>query len=88
MATATISEIQLFNSLKEKLGSKQAEELVTYVKQSVSSELNDQLPHLASKEDILKLESKISETKVDIIKWIFGFFFALAMMIIGLYLKN
>lgn len=54
---------------------------------SISEGLNEQLPHLASKEDLLKLETKISETKVDIIKWVVGVFFALAMMIIGLYLK-
>ncbi len=83
-----VTEIQLFNSLKERLGSKEAEELVSYVKHSISEGLNEQLPHLASKEDLLKLETKISETKVDIIKWVVGVFFALAMMIIGLYLKN
>ena len=43
---------------------------------------------LASKEDIAKLESKISETKVDLIKWVFTFFAVLAIMIIGLYLKK
>lgn len=43
---------------------------------------------LATKDDIAKLESKISETKVDLIKWVFTFFAALAIMIIGLYLKK
>jgi hypothetical protein len=43
---------------------------------------------LATKEDITKLESKIAETKVDLIKWVFTFFAALAVMIIGLYLKK
>lgn len=84
----SVTEIQLFNSLKEKLGNKEAKELVSYVKQSISVGLNEQLPHLASKEDLLKLETKITETKVDVIKWVVGVFFALAMMIIGLYFKN
>jgi hypothetical protein len=86
--TIAVTEIQLFNSLKERLVAKEAEELVSYVKHSVSEGLNEQLPHLASKVDLLKLETKIAETKVDIIKWVVGVFFALAMMIIGLYLKN
>ena len=82
-----ISEIQLFNALKTKLGDKQAEELVSFVKVKVENEINEQSSRFSTKEDILKLETKLAETKVDIIKWVVGIFFALALMIIGLYLK-
>lgn len=88
MATVAISEIQLFNALKTKLGDKQAEELVSFVKVKVENEINEQSSRFSTKEDILKLETKLAETKVDIIKWVVGIFFALAMMIIGLYIKN
>ncbi len=46
----------------------------------------------AVKNEITKLEGglliKMSETKTDIIKWVFTFFATLSIMIIGLYLKK
>ena len=81
MATATISEIHLFNALKLKLGEKEAEELVLFVKTSVRENIESEISNIATKKDL-------TETKVDIIKWVVGIFFALAMMIVGLYLKN
>jgi hypothetical protein len=47
---------------------------------------------LVTKEDLAKevsrIDVKISETKDDLIKWIFAFWITLALMIVGLYLKN
>lgn len=88
MATIAISEIQLFDALKGKLGDKEAEELVSFVKVKVENEINEQSSRFSTREDILNLETKLAETKVDIIKWVVGIFFALAMMILGLYIKN
>jgi hypothetical protein len=76
-----ISEIQLYKALKIKLGEKEAEELVSFVKESVKENINPELENLVTKKDL-------AETKVDIIKWVVGIFFALAMMIIGLYIKK
>ena len=76
-----ISEIQLYNALRAKLGEKEAEELVAFVKETVKENIKPELENLVTKKDL-------SETKVDIIKWVFGIFIALAMMIIGLYIKK
>lgn len=83
-----ISEIQLYNILKSKLGEKETEELVTFVKVSVENEVKIKAETLATHSDISKLEAKIAETKVDIIKWMVSLVFALALMIIGLYIKK
>ena len=40
------------------------------------------------KETEISLRSEIKETKVDIVKWVAGIFFALALMILGLYIKK
>lgn len=69
-ATIKISEIQLFNSLKEKLGEQQAESLVSYLKSSVKEEVNEQIPNIATKDFA---EAKISEAKFQIILWAFVF---------------
>lgn len=44
--------------------------------------------HLATKKDIAELGAKIAESKSDMVKWMFSFFVALSLMIIGLYLKK
>jgi len=69
--------------------------VVTKIEQIIESKIADKKDTLATKEDILavkedvtKLETKIAETKVDLIKWVFTFFAALAVMITGLYLKK
>ena len=62
--------------------------VVTEIEQIIESKIADKKDTLATKDDINKLESKISETKVDLIKWVFTFFAAIAVMIIGLYLKK
>ena len=73
----TISEIQLFNALKQKLGEAQAEHLVDFVKTEVKVELQQKTEHLATKEDLAKvgggLEAKIAQTETKIILWAFVF---------------
>lgn len=81
MATTTISEIHLFNALKLKLGEKEAEELVLFVKSSVKENIESEISNIATKKDL-------AETKVDIIKWVFAMFITIALMIIGLYIKG
>ena len=43
---------------------------------------------LATKEDIAIVRKEIAESKTDMIKWVFTFFAALSLMIMGLYLKK
>ena len=79
--SVAISEIQLFNALKSKLGEKEAEDLVYFVKETVKENIKPEIENLVTKKDL-------AETKVDLIKWVLGMFIALAMMIIGLYVKR
>ena len=66
--------------------------MVTFVdaKLKVNNEAN--LKVIATREDVVKLkgdlETKISETRSDIIRWVFGIFVVLMLAIIGLYFKN
>jgi hypothetical protein len=104
------NDIQLYEILKQKLGSQEAEALVGFVdaKLKESNELN--LKALSTKEDlkdlklelkedlkdlklefkqdIARLELKLSETKTDVIRWVFAFFIPLLLAIIGLYVRK
>ena len=60
----TISEIQLYTSLKLKLGEEQAQQLVEFVKGAVKDEVDSKSSQFATKEDL-------ANAKVDIIRWVF-----------------
>ncbi len=97
--TITTSDIQLYEMLKQKLGSQQAEALVIYVDTKLKDAHEHNLKTLATKEDLkdLKLELKqdiadtrleIAKSKIDIIRWVFALFIPLMLAIIGLYVKK
>jgi hypothetical protein len=65
-----ISDIQLFNTLKKKMGEKEAEELVSYVRESIKLEIYEQVPEIATKDYV---GGKIAEAKAELIKWMFIF---------------
>jgi len=91
-----VSELQLFKFLSEQLGKEKAESIVQYVEAKVEKELNDKTQIFATKQDIailneniVKLETKIAESKVDMIKWlvvlIIGLFFSMSGVMIALF---
>jgi hypothetical protein len=86
-----ISEIQLFQILKPTIGEKQAEAIVVYVDERFKENNTELYERLATKEDLAKLEGKlttsISETKSEIQRWVFAFFLAMILAILGLYFK-
>jgi hypothetical protein len=71
------TDIQLFQILKQKLGDKEAEALVSFVDSKLKENNESNLKVLATKEDIAKLEGrlevKIAEVKADMIKLMFIF---------------
>ena len=87
-----------------KLSDEKAKEFVDAIREEVQNDIKYENSGFKStvKEDFLKLELKfeqvntkiesvkveIKESKNDMLKWFVGMFFALALMIIGLYLKK
>lgn len=65
-----VSEIQLFQMLREKIGEKEAQSLVEYVETKVEKEFDSKRDVLATKEDLAR---EIGNTKSEIIKWMFIF---------------
>lgn len=61
-----ISEIELYNIIRNKLGEKKAEHLVDFVKTEVKEKFDSQKDYFASKADL-------ANAKADIIKWMFIF---------------
>ena len=63
----------MYNILKVKLGEKEAKALTEYVESKVKNSIKKEKDVLTTKEDLFKLEVKLSETKSEIIKWMFIF---------------
>lgn len=76
-----ISITQLYSLLSEKLDKDTAESLTAYIEAKVDKTVVDKTSHLALKKDL-------ANAKTDMIKWFVGLFFALALMVIGLYFKG
>jgi len=90
--TIATTNIQLYEILRQKLGNQEAEALVGFVDAKLKDANDHNLKNLVTKEDLkdveLKLSVKISETKTDIIRWVFAFFVPLLLAIIGLYVRK
>ncbi len=80
----TIFEIDqltfMISILSEKLGKEQAKALIEYVELKAEKHLNDKAIVFVTKE-------VLANAKVDIIRWVFGFFTVLILAVIGLYFK-
>ena len=73
MATLQISEIQLYNILREKIGDQQAQTLTDYVESRIDREFEKNKSVLSTKSDILELKNVLPENKAETIKWMFIF---------------
>jgi len=75
-----MSDIQLFQILKQKIGESEAEALVTFVDGKIKDNNQINLSILATKEDIAGVRMEIS----NLLKWMVGLFIPLYLTIIGL----
>jgi hypothetical protein len=112
------TSIDLFQTLKTKMGEREANALINYMEKKLQDSnrelfqlcLNTFATKLELKEEIAKvredlvrvesrletkitsvegrLETKIAEVKSDVIRWMFGFFVAMLIAILGLYLRK
>jgi len=83
-----ISITTLYERLAGKIGKESAENLATFIDQKIKDEVENKSQILASKDDLARIELKIADSKVELMRWMFALWVTLALMIIGLYLKN
>lgn len=68
-----VAEIELYKILKTKFTVREAEDIVSCLGQQIQEKFDGRKSDFATKEDIVKLEVKITESKADTIKWMFIF---------------
>ncbi len=67
-------ELALYDNLRKKLDDETARQLISFVKEEIRDEIGQN--RLATKEDV-------SQAKIDLIKWMFGFWITLVMLILA-----
>jgi hypothetical protein len=92
---STISITKLYDLLTVKVGKETAENLTSYIEEKIKDEFQDSLNILATREnlqtEIGRLDIKISETKSELIKWMFIFWIGQVVATFGfilLFLKK
>lgn len=80
--------LELYEKLKPKLGEEEARALLEFVETSVerraATKEDLQRTELALREEIHRLDQKIEATKVDLIKWAFGFWISNVAILSGI----
>ena len=83
--------LNLYNFLKTefKLSDAKAKEFAEAIREEIQNDIKYENADFKSaiREDFLKLELKMEQNKTELLKWFIGMFFALSLMLIGLYLK-
>lgn len=69
-----ISSIELYDLLRNKIGETEAKTLTEYLEVKVKDTFEHEKSSLATKEDIARLETKVSESKAELLKWMIVMF--------------
>ncbi len=66
-----VSEIRLYELLKNKIGEREAEAFVEILENKIEKKFEDKKSELATKEDIFTLKDEIGKVKSDLLKTIY-----------------
>jgi hypothetical protein len=81
-------ELKVYEIFKSKLGESEASAILEYIDEKAEKKIAEKKDVLLTKDDKIQIIEKIAETKVDIMRWMFGVFAMLMLAIIGLYFKH
>lgn len=84
-------ELKVYEIFKSKFSEQEAATVIEYFESKAEQKYIEKKDVLATKEDVYELRAellqKIESSKTDMIKWMFGFFVAMLLAILGLYFK-
>jgi hypothetical protein len=81
-------ELKVYEILKSKFGEQEATTVIEYFEAKAEEKYRQKKDVLATKQDIGETKQEISAAKVDLIKWMVGFWIAQMAAIVGLYLHK
>lgn len=81
-------ELKVYEIFKNKLGEDEASVIVQWVEEISERKISDKKDVFLTKDDKIQIIEKISESKTEIMRWMFGIFAMLMLAIIGLYVRH
>lgn len=81
-------ELRIYEILKTRFSEDEAKAFIEYFESKTAEKIDEKKDVFLTKDDKVDILEKINQSKTDMLKWMFSIFLALALMIIGLYLKK
>ena len=85
----TALELRVYEIFKSKLGEKEAETIIEFIEVKSKEKIEEKKDVFMTKDDKVDLIEKMNRDKLDMIKWMFGFWITLVLLILAnWFLKN
>ncbi len=82
-------ELKVYEILKSRFSEKEAETFIEYFETKTIEKIEDKKDTFLTKEDKIDLIEKMTKDKIDLIKWMFGFWITLVILILtNFFLKH
>lgn len=85
---SAISLTKIYNFLIAKWGRETAENVTNFIDQKFEKEMENKSQTLATKDDIRRLEVKVSDSRFVILTWVIILWAAQTLTVIGLFLSK
>lgn len=79
-----VSEIELFQILKDKVGEREAKTITEYIETKIEKQFDLKKDVLATKQDIADLKLEMANYKSEIIRWMFIFWTTQLITMLGI----
>jgi len=80
--------LEIYEIFKKQIGEPEATKVITYLEDArdkeITSAVERKIEHLATKEDLARLDGKVSDVKSEIIKWMFIFWIGQVAVFAGI----
>ena len=81
-------ELRVYEILKSRFSEKEAETFIEYFDAKTVEKIDDRKDIFLTKQDKVDLIEKMNKDKIDLIKWMFGFWISLALLILANWFLN
>ena len=79
----TALELKVYEIFKSKLGEKEAETIIEFIELKSKEKIEKKKDVFMTKDDKVDLIEKMNRDKLDMIKWMFGFWIILVLLILA-----
>ena len=82
-------ELKVYEILKTRFSEKEAETFIEYFDAKTNEKIDDKKDVFLTKNDKIDLIEKMNKDKIDLIKWMFGFWITIIiMLLVNFFIKN